>query len=224
MGKSTFSAQLAYALAGKDKQVGLLDIDICGPSQPKMMGVEKEQVRAAPPPAGRGSATHSFIHRLDVFVCFWCRNAGHPDQLGVAARVPRGQPWRDIHRLPPQRDRPHARPASPPFIPCPIPSSSRSACTAASRVHFRRRSTTPPRLRFAIRGRATHSPSTLFSILRRAELLRGRDLARAQEEWDDQAVSQGAPSTAAFISFKSSRAPRTVRVSQSNDPTRGPEI
>ena len=49
VGKSTFSAQLAYALAGKDKQVGLLDIDICGPSQPKMMGVEKEQVHPALP-------------------------------------------------------------------------------------------------------------------------------------------------------------------------------
>ncbi len=45
VGKSTFSAQLAFALAGMDKQVGLLDIDICGPSQPKMMGVEGEQVR-----------------------------------------------------------------------------------------------------------------------------------------------------------------------------------
>jgi Mrp family chromosome partitioning ATPase len=44
VGKSTFSAQLAFALAGMDKQVGLLDIDICGPSQPKMMGVEGEQV------------------------------------------------------------------------------------------------------------------------------------------------------------------------------------
>ena len=40
VGKSTFSAQLAMGLAGMDRQVGLLDIDICGPSQPKMMGVE----------------------------------------------------------------------------------------------------------------------------------------------------------------------------------------
>ena len=36
--------QLAMALAGMDKQVGLLDIDICGPSQPTMMGVEGESV------------------------------------------------------------------------------------------------------------------------------------------------------------------------------------
>ncbi|KAE8729681.1 Cytosolic Fe-S cluster assembly factor NBP35 [Hibiscus syriacus] len=31
--KSTFSAQLSFALAAKDFQVGLLDIDICGPRQ-----------------------------------------------------------------------------------------------------------------------------------------------------------------------------------------------
>ena len=40
MGKSTFSSQLAFALAGQGKEVGLLDIDICGPSIPKMLGME----------------------------------------------------------------------------------------------------------------------------------------------------------------------------------------
>ncbi|XP_014466231.2 cytosolic Fe-S cluster assembly factor NUBP1 isoform X1 [Alligator mississippiensis] len=45
VGKSTFSAQLAHGLAADDtKQVALLDIDICGPSIPKMMGLEGEQV------------------------------------------------------------------------------------------------------------------------------------------------------------------------------------
>ncbi len=45
VGKSTFSAQLAWYLATVlNKQVGLLDIDICGPSQPRMMGVESEEV------------------------------------------------------------------------------------------------------------------------------------------------------------------------------------
>lgn len=44
VGKSTFAAQLAWALALKDKQVGLLDIDICGPSIPRLMGLEGAEV------------------------------------------------------------------------------------------------------------------------------------------------------------------------------------
>ncbi|NXJ03250.1 NUBP1 factor, partial [Odontophorus gujanensis] len=45
VGKSTFSALLAHGLAADgSKQVALLDIDICGPSIPKMMGLEGEQV------------------------------------------------------------------------------------------------------------------------------------------------------------------------------------
>jgi len=44
VGKSTFSVNLARALAAKEFQVGLLDIDICGPSIPKMLGVEGETV------------------------------------------------------------------------------------------------------------------------------------------------------------------------------------
>lgn len=35
VGKSTFSAQLAFAMAAKGLDVGLLDIDICGPSTPR---------------------------------------------------------------------------------------------------------------------------------------------------------------------------------------------
>lgn len=45
VGKSTFSAQLAFALAAMDFQVGLLDIDICGPSIPKMLGLEGQEIR-----------------------------------------------------------------------------------------------------------------------------------------------------------------------------------
>eukprot|EP00727_Mastigamoeba_balamuthi_P001460 m51a1_g11310 putative Nbp35 (351) ;mRNA; f:89775-91157 len=56
VGKSTFSAQLAFALASAHErcgadgsgsareplQVGLMDVDICGPSIPRMLGIEAE--------------------------------------------------------------------------------------------------------------------------------------------------------------------------------------
>ncbi|EHA8586290.1 cytosolic Fe-S cluster assembly factor NBP35 [Cocos nucifera] len=44
VGKSTFSAQVSFALADMDYQVGLLDIDICGPSIPKMLGLEGQDI------------------------------------------------------------------------------------------------------------------------------------------------------------------------------------
>ncbi|XP_078692427.1 cytosolic Fe-S cluster assembly factor nubp1-B-like [Branchiostoma floridae x Branchiostoma belcheri] len=45
VGKSTVTAQLAFGLARhEDTQVGVLDVDICGPSIPRVMGLEGEQV------------------------------------------------------------------------------------------------------------------------------------------------------------------------------------
>nr|XP_023880159.1 cytosolic Fe-S cluster assembly factor NBP35-like [Quercus suber] len=44
VGKSTFSAQLSFALAAMNLQIGLLDIDICGPSIPKMLGLEGQEI------------------------------------------------------------------------------------------------------------------------------------------------------------------------------------
>ena len=40
VGKSTVSVNLAFALTGKGKKVGLLDLDFHGPNIPKMLGIE----------------------------------------------------------------------------------------------------------------------------------------------------------------------------------------
>jgi len=45
VGKSTVSTQLSQVLALADHQVGLLDVDICGPSVPRIMGLKGSEVR-----------------------------------------------------------------------------------------------------------------------------------------------------------------------------------
>ncbi len=42
--RQTVSTQLALSLAAKGAEVGLLDIDICGPSTPRMLGLENEEI------------------------------------------------------------------------------------------------------------------------------------------------------------------------------------
>ena len=46
VGKSTVASNLALALAAHGPRVGLLDADIYGPSQPRMMGIAAGPARA----------------------------------------------------------------------------------------------------------------------------------------------------------------------------------
>ncbi|KII87464.1 hypothetical protein PLICRDRAFT_699828 [Plicaturopsis crispa FD-325 SS-3] len=48
VGKSTFTAQLAWAFAADEAtQTGIMDVDICGPSIPTILGIASEQVHAS---------------------------------------------------------------------------------------------------------------------------------------------------------------------------------
>ncbi len=48
VGKSTFTTMLAHAYASdSENMVGIMDTDICGPSIPKMMGVEAETIHVS---------------------------------------------------------------------------------------------------------------------------------------------------------------------------------
>eukprot|EP01118_Nematostelium_gracile_P005593 TRINITY_DN1776_c0_g1_i1.p1 TRINITY_DN1776_c0_g1~~TRINITY_DN1776_c0_g1_i1.p1 ORF type:complete len:258 (-),score=68.13 TRINITY_DN1776_c0_g1_i1:154-927(-) len=45
VGKSTFSSQLALTLVRSGKKVGILDVDLCGPSIPRLVGLEGKEVK-----------------------------------------------------------------------------------------------------------------------------------------------------------------------------------
>ncbi|XP_068676433.1 uncharacterized protein [Montipora foliosa] len=48
VGKSSVAATLSMALSNMDKKVGLVDLDICGPSIPKLMAIDGQQVVNSP--------------------------------------------------------------------------------------------------------------------------------------------------------------------------------
>ena len=47
VGKSSVTTQLALSLVHKGHKVGILDIDLTGPSIPRMLGLDKMQVHQA---------------------------------------------------------------------------------------------------------------------------------------------------------------------------------
>ena len=44
VGKSSVSVQLAQGFLAKGLRVGILDVDICGPSIPRMLGAEEQNI------------------------------------------------------------------------------------------------------------------------------------------------------------------------------------
>jgi ATP-binding protein involved in chromosome partitioning len=85
VGKSTVASNLAVALARAGRRVGLLDADIYGPSQPRMMGVKK----GPPRPTARhhspeGAWRHLHVHRLHA-ARGKGRGLARPDADGRAA-------------------------------------------------------------------------------------------------------------------------------------------
>jgi len=49
VGKSTIASQIALGLSKNENlQIGLLDVDMCGPSIPRMMGIEKHEIGECP--------------------------------------------------------------------------------------------------------------------------------------------------------------------------------
>jgi ATP-binding protein involved in chromosome partitioning len=86
VGKSTVASNLAVALARAGRRVGLLDADIYGPSQPRMMGVNKRPSS----PDGKtiiplqGAWRHLHVHRLHA-ARGKGRGLARPDADGRAA-------------------------------------------------------------------------------------------------------------------------------------------
>jgi len=66
VGKSTTAVNLALALAAEGAQVGILDADIYGPSQPMMMGIsarpETLDGKTMEPTGNHGLQVSSMVH------------------------------------------------------------------------------------------------------------------------------------------------------------------
>src|SRR5690606_9648689 len=70
VGKSTLTANLAVALAQAGRKVGIVDADIYGPSQPRLLANEDDRPRAAdnkliPVPSKAGVPVLSMGHLVD---------------------------------------------------------------------------------------------------------------------------------------------------------------
>lgn len=58
VGKSTVASHIAREFARQGKKVGILDIDLCGPSLPQILGVDSQKVQQS----SDGSWIPIFVH------------------------------------------------------------------------------------------------------------------------------------------------------------------
>ena len=136
VGKSTVAANLAVALAREGKRTGLLDADIYGPSQPRMMGVSErpEVPRRQDDPAAPRPRRDADVDRPDAQGGRG-GDLARPDAAGRAAaadgpgRLGRA---RRAHRRPAARHRRRAAHPQPEIRRSPAPSSSRPRRTSRS--------------------------------------------------------------------------------------------
>lgn len=91
VGKSTFSAQLAFTLAAHGRHVGLLDVDICGPSIPRSA--------YASCVASNASLNCSFHHRLVCSAGPECPESS-PELKWLVAGLGVGLSRSHVHRIP----------------------------------------------------------------------------------------------------------------------------
>lgn len=100
VGKSTTAVNLALALAAEGANVGILDADIYGPSQPMMLGVsgrpESKDGKTIEPKEGHGLQVMSIGFLVDVDTPMVWRG---PMVTGALEQLLRDTQWRDVDYL-----------------------------------------------------------------------------------------------------------------------------
>ncbi|KAI2511998.1 hypothetical protein MHU86_2514 [Fragilaria crotonensis] len=85
VGKSTLAAQMSHALASRGYAVGLLDVDLCGPSAPRMAGVAHQGAVVHRSGSGAWTPVYASPNLAVMSISFWLSD---PD-AAVVWRGPR---------------------------------------------------------------------------------------------------------------------------------------
>ena len=102
VGKSTAAANLAVALASRGLSVGLLDVDIHGPSIPKILGCGRRlrPIRWPVNDARRGAAqSHSHVSGVFHWQQSGCRDLARANEVQGDPTVSRDVAWGDLDYL-----------------------------------------------------------------------------------------------------------------------------